>query len=114
MNQGETWVARKSGKRVRRFATTEAFWNVWWFRAWSRAWVGSLLLITVSCAGQFELDLPDEHPALVNVKNAPIEPAPNPYDQRYPMALEEEVVVAEPAKASEPHMDGDPSSKTRP
>ncbi len=43
---------------------------------------GSLLWI--GCAGQFELDVPDEHPARATAKTVPIEAPPSPYDQRYP------------------------------
>ena len=35
---------------------------------------------SLGCAGQFELEIPDEHPARAVAQRAAIEPAPTPYD----------------------------------
>jgi len=35
---------------------------------------------SLGCAGQFELDVPDEHPAHATAQRAAVEPAPTPYD----------------------------------
>jgi len=83
---------------VWRFATTGAICNA---RLVQRSVFVGLLLVLLSCAGQFELDVPDEHPARPSARSAPIEPAPSPYDQHYPIARQEDESIEKPRSDAE-------------
>lgn len=80
------------------FATSGAICST---RLISLSVLSGLLLVLLSCAGQFELDVPDEHPARPSARRAPIEPAPSPYDQHYPMARSEDQSIGKPRSDTE-------------
>jgi hypothetical protein len=75
------------------FATTGAICSTRLISLWLSS---GLLLGSLGCAGQFELDIPDEHPARASAQSAPIAPAPSPYDQHYPIARQEDESIEEP------------------
>lgn len=87
------------GKRLWRYVTVGAFCS---------------MALSFGCAGQFELDVPDQHPARASAPGAPIDPAPSPYAQRYPMEFDGSAQTHEEhAAEGAPHeTDAEPSSKT--
>lgn len=81
--------------------------------------VGALFasaFLLIGCAGQFELDVPNEHPARASAFSPPIEPAPSPYDQRYPVEIEnpEQLHEEHDAEDSAHEMDAELPSETGP
>jgi len=57
---------------------------------------------SLGCAGQFELDVPDEHPARAGAPSAAVEPAPTPYDSWSSLEGFEEEGLRESTRESEP------------